>query len=71
MGEKLKLPQVSFKVKDIDAAFQYLQQAKVKITRDIVEYGPTTFVFNFMDPDGNALACESDTRKKSSDDSTR
>lgn len=62
-AESLKLPQVSFKVDDIDAAFQYLQNAKVKITRGIVEYNPTTYVFNFLDPDGNSLACESDTRK--------
>ncbi|MFX1508837.1 MAG: VOC family protein [Promethearchaeota archaeon] len=62
-GASLKIPQVSFKVDDINAAFQHLQQAEVKITRGIVKYNPTTYVFNFLDPDGNSLACESNTRK--------
>jgi predicted enzyme related to lactoylglutathione lyase len=62
--KKIKIPQISFKVDDIDTAFTYLRQAKVNITRGIVEYDPTTFVFNFLDPDGNSMAFESDRRKK-------
>jgi predicted enzyme related to lactoylglutathione lyase len=62
-GKMVKIPQVSFKVDDIDAAYKHLQDAKVNITREIVEYNPTTFVFNFLDPDGNSLACESNQRK--------
>ncbi|MFX1566134.1 MAG: VOC family protein [Promethearchaeota archaeon] len=60
--ESLKMSKVTFKVDDIDAAFHHLQEAKEQITRRIVKYSPTTFVFNFLDPDGNSLACESDTR---------
>ena len=61
---KMKSAQVSFKVDDIDEALNHLKQAKVKITREIVEYNPTTYVFNFLDPDGNSLACESETRTR-------
>jgi catechol 2,3-dioxygenase-like lactoylglutathione lyase family enzyme len=62
LSERRKLPQLSFKVKNIDEALQHLHKAGVRITREIVEYNPTTFVFNFLDPDGNPLACESKTR---------
>lgn len=35
----------------------------VRITQEIVEYNPTMLVFNFLDLDGNPLACKSETRK--------
>ena len=63
---KMPSPQVSFKVDDIDEAFNHLKQVKVNITREIVEYNPRTYVFNFVDPDGNSLACECDRRKNKS-----
>lgn len=62
LGQSVKFPQVSFKVQNLEEALHYLRSANVQITREIVEYEPSTFVFNFLDPDGNPLACESDTR---------
>jgi predicted enzyme related to lactoylglutathione lyase len=59
IGETMKLPQIYFEVDDIEAAFQYLRQAKVQFIRDISEYDSSTFVFNFLDPDGNPLGCKS------------
>ena len=60
--ETVKIPQVYFYVDNIDAAFDHLQQSKVTITRDIYEYDATTFVFNFLDYDGNVLGVKSETR---------
>lgn len=62
LGETVKLPQVYFRVEDIEGAFNHLQKERVKITRGIVKYEPSTFVFNFLDPFGNSLACESVTK---------
>ena len=60
--ETVKIPQVYFHVDNIDAAFEYLQKHNVTITRDIYEYDATTFVFNFLDCDGNVLGVKSETR---------
>jgi predicted enzyme related to lactoylglutathione lyase len=57
LSERRKILQLSFKVKNIDEALQHLHKAGARITREIAEYNPTTFVFNFLDPDGNLLAC--------------
>ena len=62
IGKSIKIPQVYFKVDDIEATFQYLQKSKIQFTRGIFEYNSSTFVFNFLDPDGNPLGCESHTR---------
>ena len=60
--ESVKIPQVYFHVDNIDVAFDHLQQHNVTITRDIYEYDTTTFVFNFIDYDGNVLGVKSETR---------
>lgn len=62
LGETIKLPQVYFRVEDIEGAYNHLRKEKVQITRGIVKYEPSTFVFNFLDPFGNSLACESETK---------
>lgn len=62
LSEKRKLPQLSFKVKNMDDVLQHLHKAGVRITREIVEYNPTTFFINILDPDVNPLAYESKTR---------
>ena len=60
--ETVKIPQVYFHVDNIDAAFDHLQQHNITITSGIFEYDATTFVFNFLDNDGNVLGVKSETR---------
>jgi predicted enzyme related to lactoylglutathione lyase len=62
LADSVKLPQVYFQVEDIEGALLHLQQENVRITRGITKYEPSTFVFNFLDPFGNSLACESETK---------
>ncbi len=63
-AKKVKIFQVTFQIDDIDMTYRHLKQAQGNITHGIVKYNSTTFVFNFLDPDGNSLACESNKRNK-------
>lgn len=48
--------EVSFTVSNLDETYHYLVEKGVKITREPMKYPDGPAMFNFVDPEGNALA---------------